>query len=103
MFDAESEKDLKEWRETMQNVQLKLFAGDAEVGKGELIKTTNVDILLCVCVCVQESTLHRQRSTYSGNRTSTAKEHKELVRVSSAFFHPAFKSIIFLAQFFLWM
>lgn len=33
MFDAESEKDLKEWRETMQNVQLKLFAGDAEVGK----------------------------------------------------------------------
>lgn len=64
------------------------------------MKTTNVDILLCVCVCVQESTLHRQRSTYSGNRTSTAKEHKELVRVSSAFFHPAFKNIIFLAQFF---
>ena len=28
IFDAESEKDLKEWRETMQNVQLKLFAGD---------------------------------------------------------------------------
>ena len=27
-FDAETEKELKEWRETMQNVQLKLFAGD---------------------------------------------------------------------------
>jgi Arf-GAP/SH3 domain/ANK repeat/PH domain-containing protein len=57
VFDAESEKDLKEWRETMQNVQLKLFAGDAE-----------------------ESTLHRQRSTYNSSRTSTAREHKELVR-----------------------
>lgn len=56
IFDAESEKDLKEWRETMQNVQLKLFAGDVE------------------------STLHRQRSQYSSNRTSTAREHKELVK-----------------------
>ena len=42
VFDAESEKDLKEWRESMQNVQLKLFAGDAEasVYKGLIKQST---------------------------------------------------------------
>ena len=50
VFDAESEKDLKEWRETMQNVQLKLFAGDAEVGL-QRVKSTN-ETLRFVCLVV---------------------------------------------------
>ena len=32
-------------------------------------------------VCVQDTTLQRQRSQHMANRKSTAREHKELVKV----------------------
>jgi len=54
-FDADSEKELLEWKQAMQNCQLKLFQGET-------------------------STLQRQRSMYGGSSTSTS-DTRQLVKV----------------------